>query len=173
MFISAVDAFPEEITFDNCLEAFKMRDELWNQYDQLSPELQNDPDVQAAYQKIKDINETQIWRFTIYTAYKFDGNTCTVTTYYDSKETYEYKAEGNFPCGTYTGEWSKWSDDDGDHYNQYKIELKSDNTYQKYYRYASSEAEKETAQWYNNNAGTYKLTGDQANGGNLILKADY
>ena len=50
---SAVDAFPEEITFDNCLEAFKMRDELWNQYDQLSPELQNDPDVQAAYQKNK------------------------------------------------------------------------------------------------------------------------
>lgn len=173
MFISAVDAFPEEITFDNCLEAFKMRDELWKQYYQLSPELQNDPDVQAAYQKIKDINETQIWRFTIYTAYKFDGNTCTVTTYYDSKETYEYKAEGNFPCGTYTGEWSKWSDDDGDHYNQYKIELKSDNTYQKYYRYASSEAEKETAQWYNNNAGTYKLTGDQANGGSLILKVDY
>lgn len=172
MFISAVDAFPEEITFDNCLEAFKMRDELWNQYYQLSPELQNDPDVQAAYQKIKDINETQIWRFTIYTAYKFDGNTCTVTTYYDSKETYEYKAEGNFPCGTYTGEWSKWSDDDGDHYNQYKIELKSDNTYQMYYRYASSEAEKETAQWNNSKAGTYKLTGDQANGGSLILKAD-
>ena len=60
MFINAVDAFPEEVTFDNCLEAFKMRDELWNQYYQLSSELQNDPDVQAAYQKIKDKNETQI-----------------------------------------------------------------------------------------------------------------
>lgn len=173
MFINAVDAFPEEVTFDNCLEAFKMRDELWNQYSQLSPELQNDPDVQAAYQKINDKIETQIRRFTIYTAYKFDGNTCTVTTYYDSKETYEYQAEGNFPCGTYTGQWDKWSDDYGDHYNQYKIELKSDNTYQMYHRYASSEAEKETAQWYNNNAGTYKLTGDQANGGSLILKVDY
>ena len=103
MFISAVDAFPEEVTFDNCLEAFKMRDEIWNQYYQLSPELRNDPDVQAAYQKISDKIETQIWRFTIYKAYKFDGNTCTVTTYYDSKETYEYQAEGNFPCGTYTG----------------------------------------------------------------------
>ena len=174
MFISAVDAFPEEVTFDNCLEAFKMRDELWNQYSQLSPELQNDPDVQAAYQKLEDEIETQTWqRFTIYTAYKFDGNTCTVTTYYDSKEKYEYDAEGkNFPYGTYTGEWSKWSDDYGDHYNQTKIELKSDNTYQMSSRYASSEAEKETAQWYNNNAGTYKLTGDQANGGRLILKAD-
>lgn len=172
MFINAVDAFPEEVTFDNCSEAFKMRDELWNQYYQLSPELRNDPDVQAAYQKINDKIETQIWRFTIYTAYKFDGNTCTVTTYYGSKETYEYKAEGNFPCGTYTGKWNKWSDDYGDHYNQYKIELKSDNTYQMSSRYASSEAEKETAQWYNNNAGTYKLTGDQANGGSLILKAD-
>lgn len=175
MFIKAVDAFPEEVTFDNCLDAFKMRDELWNQYSQLSLELQNDPDVQAAYQKLEDEIETQTWqRFTIYTAYKFDGNTCTVTTYYDSKEKYEYDAEGkNFPYGTYTGEWSKWSDDDGDHYNQYKIELKSDNTYQMYHRYASSEAEKETAQWYyNNNAGTYKLTGDQANGGSLILKAD-
>lgn len=172
MFINAVDAFPEEVTFDNCLEAFKMRDELWNQYYQLSLELQNDPDVQAAYQKINDKIETQIWRFTIYTAYKFDGNTCTVTTYYDSKETYEYQAEGNFPCGTYTGKWNKWSDDYGDHYNQTKIELKSDNTYQMSSRYASSEAEKETAQWNNNNAGTYKLTGDQANGGSLILKAD-
>lgn len=173
MFIKAVDAFPEEVTFDNCLDAFKMRDELWNQYSQLSLELQNDPDVQAAYQKLEDEIETQTWqRFTIYTAYKFDGNTCTVTTYYGSKETYEYKAEGNFPCGTYTGKWNKWSDDSGDHYNQYKIELKSDNTYQMSSRYASSEAEKETAQWYNNNAGTYKLTGDQANGGSLILKAD-
>ena len=96
-----------------------------------------------------------------------------MTTYDGSKEKYEYDAEGkNFPYGTYTGEWSKWSDDDGDHYNQYKIELKSDNTYQMSSRYASSEAEKETAQWYNNNAGTYKLTGDQANGGSLILKAN-
>lgn len=173
IFIDAVDAFPEEVTFDNCLEAFKMRDELWNQYYQLSPELQNDPDVQAAYQKLEDEIETQTWRrFTIYTAYEFDGNTCTVTTYYDSKETYEYQAEGNFPCGTYTGKWNKWSDDYGDHYDQTKIELKSDNTYQMSSRYASSEAEKETAQWYNNNAGTYKLTGDQANGGSLILKAD-
>lgn len=173
MFIKAVDAFPEEVTFDNCLDAFKMRDELWNQYSQLSLELRNDPDVQAAHQKLEDEIETQTWqRFTIYTAYKFDGNTCTVTTYYDSKETYEYQAEGNFPCGTYTGKWNKWSDDYGDHYNQTQIELKSDNTYQMSSRYASSEAEKETAQWYNNNAGTYKLTGDQANGGSLILKAD-
>lgn len=172
MFISAVDAFPEEVTFDNCLEAFKMRDELWNQYYQLSLELRNDPDVQAAYQKISDKIETQIWRFTIYTAYKFDGNTCTVTTYYGSKETYEYKADGNFPYGTYTGQWDKSSNEYGDHYNQYKIELKSDNTYQMYHRYASSEAEKETAQWNNNNAGTYKLTGDQANGGSLILKSN-
>lgn len=172
MFISAVDAFPEEVTFDNCLEAFKMRDELWNQYYQLSLELRNDPDVQAAYQKISDKIETQIWRFTIYTAYKFDGNTCTVTTYYGSKETYEYKADGNFPYGTYTGQWDKSSNEYGDHYNQYKIELKSDNTYQMYHRYASSEAEKETAQWNNNNAGTYKLTGDQTNGGSLILKSN-
>lgn len=173
MFIRAVDTFPEEVTFDNCSEAFKMRDEIWNQYYQLSLELRNDPDVQAAYQKIIDKIETQTWRFTIYTAYKFDGNTCTVTTYDGSKEKYEYDAEGkNFPYGTYTGEWSKWSDDDGDHYNQYKIELKSDNTYQMSSRYASSEAEKETAQWYNNKAGTYKLTGDQANGGSLILKAN-
>ncbi|OKZ09577.1 MAG: hypothetical protein BHV76_09105 [Phocaeicola plebeius] len=173
MFINAVDAFPEEVTFDNCLEAFKMRDELWDQYYQLSPELRNDPDVQATYQKIIDKIETQIWRFTIYTAYKFDGNTCTVTTYYDSKETYEYQAEGNFPCGTYTGKWNKWSDDYGDHYNQTKIELKSDNTYQSYWREANSEAEQENTEWKNGASGTYKLTGDQANGGRLILKVDY
>lgn len=171
MFISAVDAFPEEVTFDNCLDAFKMRDELWNQYSQLSLELQNDPDVQAAYQKINDINETQIWRFTIYTAYKFDGNTCTVTTYYGSKETYEYKAEGNFPCGTYTGEWIYY--DYNNTYSQTQIVLKNDNTYQSYWRGANSEAEKDNTEWNPSASGTYKLTGDQANGGSLILKVDY
>lgn len=96
-----------------------------------------------------------------------------MTTYYDSKETYEYQAEGNFPCGTYTGKWNKWSDDYGDHYNQTKIKLKSDNTYQSYWREANSEAEQENTEWKNGASGTYKLTGDQANGGSLILKVDY
>lgn len=175
IFINMVNAIPQEITFDNCLKVIKtangIRDLYWTSTIQ---ELQtNNPDIQTAFQKLENDIYPQTWPFTIYTAYKFDGNTCTVTTYYNSKEKYEYDAEGkNFPYGTYTGEWSKWSDDDGDHYNQYKIELKSDNTYQMYHRYASSEAEKETAQWNNNNAGTYKLTGDQANGGSLILKAD-
>ena len=132
---------------------------------------QNDPDVQAAYQKINDINETQIWRFTIYTAYKFDGNTCTVTTYYRSKETYEYKAEGNFPCGTYTGEWIYY--DYNNTYSQTQIVLKNDNTYQSYWRGANSEAEKDNTEWNPSASGTYKLTGDQANGGSLILKIDY
>ena len=176
IFINMVNAIPQEITFDNCLKVIKTADGIRDLYNwgSIIQELQaNDPELQTASQKLNDDIYPQTWRFTIYTAYKFDGNTCTVTTYSGSKETYEYKAEGNFPCGTYTGEWSKWSDDNGDHYNQYKIELKSDNTYQMYHRYASSEAEKETAQWNNNNdAGTYKLTGDQANGGSLILKAD-
>lgn len=172
--ISMVNAIPQEMTFDNCLKVIKtadgIRDLFWRSIIQ---ELQaNDPDIQTAFQKLNDDIYPQIWRFTIYTAYKFDGNTCTVTTYYGSKETYEYKADGNFPYGTYTGQWDKSSNEYGDHYNQYKIELKSDNTYQMYHRYASSEAEKETAQWNNSNAGTYKLTGDQANGGSLILKSN-
>lgn len=174
IFINMVNAIPQEITFDNCLKVIKtadgIRDLYWTSTIQ---ELQtNNPDIQTAFQKLENDIYPQTWRFTIYTAYKFDGNTCTVTTYYGSKETYEYKADGNFPYGTYTGQWDKSSNEFGDHYNQYKIELKSDNTYQMYHRYASSEAEKETAQWNNNNAGTYKLTGDQANGGSLILKAD-
>lgn len=174
IFINMVNAIPQEITFDNCLKVIKtadgIRDLFWRSIIQ---ELQaNDPDIQTAFQKLNDDIYPQIWRFTIYTAYKFDGNTCTVTTYYGSKETYEYKADGNFPYGTYTGQWDKSSNEYGDHYNQYKIELKSDNTYQMYHRYASSEAEKETAQWNNNNAGTYKLTGDQTNGGSLILKSN-
>ncbi|WP_304314844.1 InlB B-repeat-containing protein [Phocaeicola plebeius] len=174
IFINMVNAIPQEITFDNCLKVIKTADGIRDLYwRSIIQELQaNDPDIQTAFQKLENDIYPQTWRFTIYTAYKFDGNTCTVTTYYDSKETYEYQAEGNFPCGTYTGKWNKWSDDYGDHYNQTKIELKSDNTYQMSSRYASSEAEKETAQWYNNNAGTYKLTGDQANGGSLILKSN-
>lgn len=175
IFTSMVDAIPQDVTFDNCLKVIKTADGIRDLYNwgSIIQELKtNDPDIETAYQKLKNDIYPQTRRFTIYTAYKFDGNTCTVTTYGDSKETYEYKAEGNFPCGTYTGKWNKWSDDYGDHYNQTKIELKSDNTYQMSSRYASSEAEKETAQWYNNNAGTYKLTGDQTNGGSLILKAD-
>ena len=174
IFINMVNAIPQEITFDNCLKVIKTADGIRDLYwRSIIQELQtNNPDIQTAFQKLENDIYPQTWRFTIYTAYKFDGNTCTVTTYYGLKETYEYKAEGNFPCGTYTGEWSKWSDDNGDHYNQYKIELKSDNTYQMSSRYASSEAEKETAQWNNNNAGTYKLTGDQTNGGSLILKSN-
>lgn len=176
IFTSMVDAIPQDVTFDNCLKVIKTADgirDLYNKWGSIIQKLKtNNPDIETAYQKLENDIYPQIWRFSIYTAYKFDGNTCTVTTYYGSKETYEYKADGNFPYGTYTGQWDKSSNEYGDHYNQYKIELKSDNTYQMYHRYASSEAEKETAQWNNNNAGTYKLTGDQTNGGSLILKSN-
>lgn len=170
MFINAVDAFPEEVTFDNCLEAFNMRNEIWDLYSQLPPDLQSNPDIQAAYQKLNDEIELQIWRYTIYTAYKFDGNTCTLTSNYGSIEICEYTAEGNFPYGTYTGEWIY--DGYSNTYSQSKIELKSDNTYQRYWRTANSEAEKETAEWFNSDTGTYKLTGDQTNGGSLILRTN-
>lgn len=88
--ISMVNAIPQEMTFDNCLKVIKtadgIRDLFWRSIIQ---ELQaNDPDIQTAFQKLNDDIYPQIWRFTIYTAYKFDGNTCTVTTYYGSKETY-------------------------------------------------------------------------------------
>lgn len=170
--ISMVNAIPQEMTFDNCLKVIKtadgIRDLFWRSIIQ---ELQaNDPDIQTAFQKLNDDIYPQIWRFTIYTAYKFDGNTCTVTTYYGSKETYEYKAEGNFPCGTYTGEWIYY--DYNNSYSQTKIELKNNNTYQSYWREANSEAEQENTEWKNGASGTYKLTGDQANGGSLILKVD-
>lgn len=173
IFINMVNAIPQEITFDNCLKVIKtilgIRDLYWTSTIQ---ELQtNNPDIQTAFQKLENDIYSQTWRFTIYTAYKFDGNTCTVTTYYGSKETYEYKAEGNFPCGTYTGEWIYY--DYNNSYSQTKIELKNNNTYQSYWREANSEAEQENTEWKNGASGTYKLTGDQANGGSLILKVDY
>lgn len=173
IFTSMVDAIPQDVTFDNCLKVIKtadgIRDLFWRSIIQ---ELQaNDPDIQTAFQKLNDDIYPQTWRFTIYTAYKFDGNTCTVTTYYGSKETYEYKAEGNFPCGTYTGEWIYY--DYNNTYSQTQIVLKNDNTYQSYWREANSEAEKDNTEWNPSASGTYKLTGDQANGGSLILKADY
>lgn len=174
IFINMVNAIPQEITFDNCLKVIKTADGISDLYNwgSIIQELKtNDPDIETAYHKLENDIYSQTWRFTIYTAYKFDGNTCTVTPYYGSKETYEYQAEGNFPCGTYTGEWIYYNYSNT--YSQTQIVLKNDNTYQMSSRHASSEAEKETAQWYNNNAGTYKLTGDQANGGSLILKLDY
>ena len=173
IFINMVNAIPQEITFDNCLKVIKtadgIRDLYWTSTIQ---KLQtNNPDIQTAFQKLENDIYPQTWRFTIYTAYKFDGNTCTVTTYYGSKETYEYKAEGNFPCGTYTGEWIYY--DYNNTYSQTQIVLKNDNTYQSYWREANSEAEKNNTEWNPSASGTYKLTGDQANGGSLILKADY
>lgn len=45
-----------------------------------------------------------------------------MTTHYGSKETYEYKAEGNFPCGTYTREWIYY--DYNNTYSQTQIVLK-------------------------------------------------
>lgn len=172
IFINMVNAIPQEITFDNCLKVIKtadgIRDLYWRSTIQ---KLQtNNPDIQTAFQKLENDIYPQTWRFTIYTAYKFDGNTCTVTTYYGSKETYEYKAEGNFPCGTYTGEWIYY--DYNNTYSQTQIVLKNDNTYQSYWREANSEAEKDNTEWNPSASGTYKLTGDQANGGSLILKAD-
>ena len=105
IFINMVNAIPQEITFDNCLKVIKTADGIRDLYwRSIIQELQaNDPDIQTAFQKLENDIYPQTWPFTIYTAYKFDGNTCTVTTHYGSKETYEYKAEGNFPCGTYTG----------------------------------------------------------------------
>lgn len=173
IFINMVNAIPQDVTLDNCLKVIKtadgIRDLYWTSTIQ---ELQaNDPDIQTAFQKLENDIYPQTWPFTIYTAYKFDGNTCTVTTYDGSKETYEYKAEGNFPCGTYTGEWIYY--DYNNSYSQTKIELKNNNTYQSYWREANSEAEQENTEWKNGASGTYKLTGDQANGGSLFLKADY
>lgn len=173
IFTSMVDAIPQDVTFDNCLKVIKTADGIRDLYNwgSIIQELKtNDPDIETAYRKLENDIYPQTWPFTIYTAYKFDGNTCTVTTYYNSKEKYEYSTEENFPYGTYTGEWIY--DDYNNIYYQNKIELKSDNTYQMSYRNANTEAEKETAQWNNNNAGTYKLTGDQANGGSLILKSN-
>lgn len=174
IFTSMVDAIPQDVTFDNCLKVIKTADGIRDLYNwgSIIQELKtNDPDIETAYQKLENDIYPQTWRFTIYTAYKFDGNTCTVTTYYGSKETYEYKAEGNFPCGTYTGEWIYY--DYNNTYSQTQIVLKNDNTYQSYWREANSEAEKDNTEWNPSASGTYKLTGDQANGGSLILKADY
>ncbi len=173
IFTSMVDAIPQDVTFDNCLKVIKTADGIRDLYwTSIIQELQaNDPDIQTAFQKLNDDIYPQTWRFTIYTAYKFDGNTCTVTTYYGSKETYEYKAEGNFPCGTYTREWIYY--DYNNTYSQTQIVLKNNNTYQSYWREANSEAEKDNTEWNPSASGTYKLTGDQANGGSLILKADY
>lgn len=173
IFTSMVDAIPQDVTFDNCLKVIKTADGIRDLYNwgSIIQELKtNDPDIETAYQKLENDIYPQTWPFTIYTAYKFDGNTCTVTTYYGSKETYEYKAEGNFPCGTYTGEWIYY--DYNNTYSQTQIVLKNDNTYQSYWRGANSEAEKDNTEWTPSASGTYKLTGDQANGGSLILKAD-
>ena len=174
IFINMVNVIPQEITFDNCLKVIKTADGIRDLYNwgSIIQELKtNDPDIETAYLKLENNIYPQTWRFTIYTAYKFDGNTCTVTTYDGSKETYEYKAEGNFPCGTYTREWIYY--DYNNTYSQTQIVLKNDNTYQSYWREANSEAEQENTEWKHGVPGTYKLTGDQANGGSLILKADY
>lgn len=173
----SVEIFPNEFTFDNCLQVLQTVDAMYyycmpNYYNQLLQQtgLSEDQDIKNAQQKFNNIYQ-KTWAFTIYTAYKFDGNICTATAYQGYEDKYEYKTEGNFPYGTYTGEWLY--DDYNNTYSQNKIELKSDKTYQRYWREAKTEAEQETAEWNNGGVGTYNLTGNQANGGSLILKANY
>lgn len=176
----SVEIFPDEFTFDNCLQAFQIINAMYsycmpsiyaNNLLLTETGLSEDTDIKAAQQKFYDDIYSRTWAFTIYTAYKFEGNICTATDYRGYEDKYEYTAEGNFPYGTYTREWIY--DDYNNIYSQYKIVLKSDYTYQRYWRETNSEAEKETTEWKNGEVGTYKLTGDQANGGSLILKADY
>lgn len=176
----SVEIFPDEFTFDNCLQAFQIINAMYsycmpsiytNNLLLIGTGLSEDTDIKAAQQKFYDDIYSRTWAFTIYTAYKFEGNICTATDYRGYEDKYEYTAEGNFPYGTYTREWIY--DDYNNIYSQYKIVLKSDYTYQRYWRETNSEAEKETTEWKNGEVGTYKLTGDQANGGSLILKADY
>lgn len=176
----SVEIFPDEFTFDNCLQAFQIINAMYsycmpsiytNNLLLIGTGLSEDTDIKAAQQKFYDDIYSRTWAFTIYTAYKFEGNICTATDYRGYEDKYEYTAEGNFPYGTYTREWIY--DDYNNIYSQYKIVLKSDYTYQRYWRETNSEAEKETTEWKNGEVGTYKLTGDQVNGGSLILKADY
>lgn len=55
MFINAVDALPPTITFDNSLEVIQTIKDIDNQYYQLNPDIQTNPDVQAACQKLSPI----------------------------------------------------------------------------------------------------------------------
>lgn len=170
-FIDAVNALPETITFDNYLETIKAA----NQANELYWQLQNigmgeDTEVKAANDKLQNEIFPKLWYFTYYD-YKFEGNTFigTIAPYNNTTEKYEYKANGNFPCGTYTGEWIY--DEYNNFYYQNKMELKSDNTYQTYWRNANSKEEQETAEWSTSNSGKYKVSGDQKAGGTLILQA--
>lgn len=169
-FIDAVNALPKTITFDNYLEAVKAADKANDLYWQLqSMGMGEDEEVKAAYNKLQTEISSKIWNFTYYN-YKFEGNTFigTIAPYNDTADKYEYKANGNFPCGAYIGEWIY--NEYNNNYWQYKMELKSDNTFQTYWKNANSKEEQKTAEWQTNNGGKYKVTGDQKAGGTLILQ---
>ncbi len=163
-FLDLAKTFPSEITFDNYKEAYTLYTKISNTYWNLTEELKNDNEIKAAYEVL---NQSKIWQFSSYD-FKFEGNTWVATTS-SGIVYYEYKADGDFPCGTYTSEWVDWGYDQIN-YDQTKIILKSDNTFEQYYRQATSIEGQATAEWGSSGSGIYKLTGNQADGGTLITQ---
>lgn len=164
-FLALAQSFPQEITFENCEEASTQLSKLIEQYWGLTDEMRNDNEINAAYEAVP---QHEIRNFTIYT-FKFKGNTFIAQSDPRQNPTnYEYKAEGEFPCGTYISEWIEWGYDQNINYEQQKIILKPDQTFERYLRQAQSKEGQETAEWRQDQAGAYRLNGSQAAGGKLI-----
>ncbi|MDD3037485.1 InlB B-repeat-containing protein [Bacteroides sp.] len=168
-FIETVNVLPtsDQIGPDNYDNAEKAVDEAFRLYNSLSEEGRQDADIIAAFEKLLTCSRAleNIAKFS----YSFTGNRCEFTAYGEAFYC-DYESKGQFPVGAYTMiEWEK----DGNKYYNSKIELKSDNTFQVYYRTSTSADGKNPTAWDEEEEGTYSFTGNKTNGGTVFMVYEY
>lgn len=161
-FIAAVNALPatSTVTFDNFEEYEVKVQEMYSYYNNI-PEENKDQNVSTAYDKLAQFNN-DIYFNKI--SYRFEGNTCII---YD--ERYTYTPDGAFPVGTYAS--ISWEDDSNEspEYSQERMILYANGTYQTEYRISTNPNGTNATPWIKESSGEYKSTGNQTNGGTIIL----
>lgn len=170
LFINAANALinPDNITMDNYDEVRKAIDKTYSLYSSLSITEQADPNVVVAYQKLEACMHAIENMMKV--SYSFEGNLCTFIIEGDVLYA-DYAANGTFPAGTYTmREWEK----DGNKYNNYKIVLNRNKTFDTYSRTSSSPNGSNPSGWYKEeDNGTYTYTGSQSMGGYIYMTYTY
>lgn len=173
LFINTVNALPapDRITIDNFEEVDKNVSKAGNLYYSLSSEEQQEPDVVAAYNKLHEV--VNVFADMQKMSYSFNGNLCTLTIY-DDKMYANYEAAGAFPAGTYTmTEWERGENADktGYIYENYKIVLNTNRTFDTYTRTSNNPNGSNPSNWSKDDdgSGTYTYTGSKATGGYLFM----
>lgn len=106
-------------------------------------------------------------------SYAFTGDDCKLyDAYYDDLYYCTYQPEGSFPVGIYLVKgWEPWSSND---WVQSRFVLNADNTFRVEHRHSTNDDGSNAGDWvFDGDKGVYKFTGNQKQGGNIIMQYDY